>query len=120
MTLADGSPWYLPQIDFQLVYTMAGLREEFLGAFRLAGETRGAQGFSPELVRYQIHMIHLGHRLLQINYEATDEEWDRLLRFDRLVDAFLFTRAVGTAVSDSRDAWSPTADPAAGGGFSPN
>ena len=119
VVLADGSTWLLPRIDFHLVYTSAGLREDFLDAFRLAQATRGTEGFSPQLVRYQLHMINVGYRLLRINYDATDAEWDRLLRFDRLVDAFLFTRAVGTAVSDARADWSPPADPAADGGFSP-
>ena len=103
--LGDGGWWALPKLELAVLITASGLRDDLARALDLARDAQGQrEGSRSEIlrhVRYHMHMARVGVRLLQVNYELPDRDWESLLAFGGVKDMLLFTAEVSAVLSDA-------------------
>ena len=105
--LADDSPWRLPIISQSLLATCPSLADDIAVSVRLARTVQGTQFQPDEAPQYQLNLLAVGLRLLQINYEMADQDWLRLLDFQSKFDIFAFTYHTAYAIHFARPVWQP-------------
>ena len=109
--LADGVEWSLSCIDIRNLILdsrlLAGISLvlDLSDAIRIAEVDVTQQTIAT--AEYHSHLAQLGLILLQRNYVLPDDDWRRLLGFDRLASTLRLTQIVSEVIADSVGTWMP-------------